>query len=166
MCGDAMGKELPVRKSARLRGYDYSSVGAYFITICVKDGHELLWDDAPVGAHSVRPQLSSIGKAVETAITNIPRVYTGVKIDNYAVMPNHIHMILGIQGNHGRTLCAPTVARVVKQMKEYITKQIGYSIWQKSYHDHIIRDDTEYQKIWKYINENPMRWTEDEYYTK
>ena len=51
-------------------------------------------------------------------------------------------------------------------MKEYVTKKIGYSLWQKSYHDHIIRDDTEYQKIWKYIDENPMRWAEDEYCVK
>ena len=159
-------KELPARKSIRLESHDYSAAGAYFVTICVKDGHELLWDDTSVGAHSVRPQLSSIGEAVELAIKNIPLVYVDIKIDNYAIMPNHIHMILGIQESRGRTLCAPTVSRVVKQMKEYITKQIGYSIWQKSFHDHIIRDDTEYQKIWKYIDENPARWAEDEYYTK
>ena len=159
-------KELPVRKRIRLEGHDYSAAGAYFVTICVKNGHELLWENASVGAHSVRPQLSSIGKAVEVAIKNIPQVYVDIKIDNYTVMPNHIHMLLGIRGNHGRTMCAPTVSRVVKQMKEYVTKQIGYSIWQKSYHNHIIRDDTEYQKIWKYIDENPMRWEEDEYYVK
>ena len=160
-------KDLPVRKSIRLEGYDYSTSGAYFLTICVKDRRELLWENMPVGAHSVRPQLSSLGKTVEVAIENIPCVYVDVKIDKYVIMPNHIHMILNIRENcGGRTLCAPTVSRVVRQMKEYVTKQIGYSIWQKSYHDHIIRTEADYQKISQYIEENPACWEDDCYYTK
>ena len=60
---------------------------------------------------------------------------------------------------------APTISNVINQMKGYVTKQIGYSIWQKLFHDHIIRDDAEYQRICQYIEENPARWNEDEYYT-
>ena len=58
------------------------------------------------------------------------------------------------------------VARVVKHMKAYVTKMIGYSIWQKSYHDHIIRNEADYPRIWNYIDTNPEKWREDRYYTE
>ena len=150
----------------RLDGYDYSRAGAYFVTICVKDRHEMLWMPTPAGAHIVRPPLSDIGEIVEKTIENIPQIYENVRIDKYVIMPNHIHIIMVIDYNHGRTMCAPTVSRVVKQCKEHVTKQIGFSMWQKSYHDHIIRSEAEYQKIWQYIDENPAKWQEDCYYVK
>ena len=159
-------KDLPVRKTARLKNYDYSSAGCYFITICVKDRHEILWDPAPVGARIARPLLSETGIIVETAIKKIPLIYPGIDIDRYVVMPNHVHMILIIRENHGRAMRAPTISRVINQMKGYATKQIGYSIWQKLFHDRIIRDEDEYRRIWLYIDENPARWAEDEYFVK
>jgi len=157
-------ENLPVRKNIRLEGYDYSQNGCYFVTICVKDRCKLLGKIAPVGAHIVRPLLSNMGKTVEQAVNNIPIYHDSVKIDKYVIMPNHIHMILAIDRGNGRTLFAPTVSQIVKQCKEYITKQIGCSIWQKSFHDRIIRDDEEYENAWQYIDENPARWEEDEYY--
>jgi len=158
-------KELPVRKDTRLKGHDYSQAGYYFVTICVKDSHELLWGEAPVGAHSVRP-LSHIGETAKKGIENISQIYDTIDVDKYTIMPNHLHMILRIKAS-GRTLCAPTtVSNVVKQYKEYITKQIGFSIWQKSFHDHIIRTEAEYQKIWQYIDQNPARWADDCYFAK
>jgi len=159
-------KNLRVRKNIRLNDYDYSQGGYYFVTICVKDKHEMLWMPTPVGAHSVRPPLSDIGEIVEKTIENIPQIYEIVRIDKYVIMPNHIHIIMVIDCDRGRTLCAPTISRVIKQCKEYITKQIGFSMWQKSYHDRIIRDEAEYQAIWRYIDENPARWEEDKYYIK
>ena len=171
--------ELPVRKDIRLRGYDYSKSGRYFITICVKDRHELLWE-LHVGARIARPQLSDIGKAIEKArpqlsdigkviekaIDNIPHIYESVTIDKYVIMPNHIHMILMIGHNCGRAMRAPTISMIINQMKGYVSKQVGYSVWQKLFHDHIIRDDIEYQRILQYMDENPARWNEDEYYTQ
>jgi REP element-mobilizing transposase RayT len=156
-----MEKELPVRKNIRLQGYDYSSAGCYFITICVKDGHEILWQP-DVGARNARP-LSDTGNIVKTAIENIPKIYESVFIDNFVIMPNHIHMIVRIE-NSGRALRAPTVSTVVNQFKGYVTKQIGFSMWQKLFHDRIIRNEEEYQNKWRYIDENPARWTEDEFY--
>jgi len=167
----------------RLKNYDYSDAGYYFITLCVKDGHEVLWDFVPtqicdthtdVGAHSVRPPLSTIGGVVETAIRNVPLAYPNIKVDTYTIMPNHVHLILVIREENlcntkeenGRTLCAPTISRAVKQMKEYVTKQIGFSIWQRSYHDRIIRNEAEYQRIRQYIDENPAKWAEDDYFVK
>ena len=94
-------KELPVRKNIRLKNYDYSNTGYYFITICVKDKHELFWNE-PVGARIARPllseiarpSLSEIGEVVQKAIENIPNIYKSITIDKYVIMPNHIHLIL------------------------------------------------------------------------
>lgn len=73
-------------------------------------------------------------------------------------MPDHIHLLLQIHGNeNGRPMVAPTINRVIKQTKGYITKQIGFSIWQKSFNDHIIRGQEDYKSIWEYIENNPLK---------
>ena len=156
-------KAFPQRKPNRLAGYDYSQNGAYFITLCVKGRHEILWD--PVGARTTRPSLSEIGLVVETAIKNIPNIYETVFLENYTVMPNHIHMILRIDDQNGRALRAPTISTVINQVKGYATKQIRYSIWQKLFHDHIIRNENEYHRIAEYIQNNPLNWEQDCFYT-
>ena len=125
----------------------------------------MLWK--PVGARIARPQesvLSDIGEVVDTAIKNIPVVYSCVRVDKYVVMPNHIHVILNIENNRGSALRSPTINTIVNQMKGYVTKQIGFSIWQKSFHDHIIRTEQEYREISDYIDQNPQKWQEDCYY--
>ena len=85
-------------------------------------------------------------------------------------MPNHIHMILVIVGvdtihpqTTGRIISAPTVSVIVGQMKRWVSKQIGFSCWQKSFYEHIIRNENEYQKICEYIENNPKKWAEDKY---
>ena len=157
---------LPKRKSIRLNGYDYSSCGAYFITLCTKDKKKLFRNS--VGANCVRPneaQLSEIGKLVDFEINKISSIYNAVLIDKYVVMPNHIHMIVMIQSDeYGRPQVAPTVSRIVKQFKGSISKQIGFSVFQRSYHDHIIRNQSDYDEIWQYIDENPLKWQSDCYY--
>lgn len=79
-------------------------------------------------------------------------------------MPNHLHMILTL--SNGRLIIAPTrtVSTVIQQLKRQISKQIGFSLWQKSYHDYIIRNDEEYQKIREYIKTNPLKWKQDIYF--
>ena len=159
------------RKVSRLKDWDYSAAGYYFITICTEKHTQIFWHDTvpDVAAHSVR-QLTPPGDIVQTAIINISKIYPAITVDKYVIMPNHIHMILIIDdGDHSwRTLCAattnPNVSRIVKGLKEYVTKQIGRPIWQKSFHDRIIRNQTEYEKIWKYIDENPTRWQDDKYH--
>jgi len=163
--GELTVKDLPVRKSIRLKDYDYSQAGCYFITICVNNGQELL--GRIVGATVPgRPhtELSELGKNVDTAIgyyiTN-----KMVAIDKYVIMPNHIHLIIVIQpetGDRGRS----PLQYVVRNLKSYVTKTAGFSPWQRSFHDHIIRNEAEYQRIWQYIDENPQRWNEDCYYTE
>ncbi|WP_409969428.1 transposase [Bengtsoniella intestinalis] len=161
--------ELPKRKSVRFPEYDYSQSGAYFVTICAKDHACLL--GVVVGATCGRPspvycQLSGYGQIIERELQKISQLYYGViHIDHYVIMPNHIHLLLRIEnGECGRPQVAPTVSRMIQQFKGSITKQIGQSIWQKSFHDRIIRKEQEYLAKWKYIDGNIFRWQEDEYY--
>ena len=164
-------EDLPVRKKIRLDGYDYSQESAYFITICAKTMENIFCRSEYTNLNSIGSPihslgLSDIGEIVNKSIKNIPQYYQNVCVDKYVIMPNHIHIILRIidDKKNGRTLFAPTISRVVKHMKEYVTKQIGFSIWQKSYNDHIIRSETAYQNIWNYIDNNPQKWAEDRYY--
>lgn len=126
----------------------------------------MFWNS--VGANCVRPNeppLSEIGKSVDYEINKISTIYNAVIIDKYVVMPNHIHMIIMILSDeYGRPQVAPTVSRLVKQFKGSISKQVGFPVWQRSYHDHIIRNQSDYDEIWQYIDENPLKWKLDCYY--
>jgi len=144
---------------------------------------------------------------VKQHIDTISSVYDAVKINKYVIMPNHIHMIVVIEGETpnvqgdipdaqggipdtqggipdaqggipdtqggipdtqgGTPGCAsPTksvLAKVINAFKSLTSRQFGESMWQRGYHDRIIRDETEYMRIWQYIDENPAKWAEDEY---
>ena len=151
---------LPERKPNRLKEYDYSTPGAYFITICVKDRLPML-STIPVGAtigRPIKPVLKKHDIIVEKAIKKIPKHYPTVSVDSYVIMPDHVHLLLQIHSEvGGRPLVAPTIERVIKQTKGAITKQIGFSIWQKSFYDHIIRNENDYRDIWEYIVNNPIK---------
>lgn len=149
--------ERPTRKPNRLPEYDYSQNGAYFVTICTGDKQNLFWNT--VGADIIRQQmeneefvlhlpLSEYGRIAEQGILNIPQCYPSVTVEKYCIMPNHIHMILSFSHDCGRLIAAPTLSRVVGQMKRWVSKQIGAGIWQKSYYERVIRNGTEYEEIW------------------
>jgi len=148
------------RKSIRLKNYDYSQAGYYFVTICTQDKKNVLWEN--VGAPIGRPPLNKIGIIIEEALYNIPKYYSNVLIDCSVIMPNHIHFILII--NSGRPMGAPTVSGMINQFKGYVTKQIGYSIWQKLFYEHIIRNENELKEIREYIQNNPIKWEMDKYF--
>ncbi len=93
-------------------------------------------------------------------------VYECVFVDNYVIMPNHIHLLIRIENDSRRTQFAPTVSRIIKQFKGSVTKQLGMSVWQKGFYDHVVRDEYDYQVRWQYIDENPPKWAEDELYIK
>ncbi len=166
-----MRKELPQRKRNRLENYDYSTSGAYFLTICTKDKKCLFWKNNTancVGEDTIlQPdniKLSVYGKIVENAILDIPNHYSEIRVMDYVVMPNHIHIVLFIPYDDGRIISSPTVSTVVGQMKRAVTKQIGEKIWQRSFHDHVIRGKKDYEKIASYTRENPMKWQFDCFY--
>lgn len=161
--------ELPKRKKNRLAGYDYSECGAYFLTICVQNREPILWKATNnVGATCGRQlPLSNYGQIINDEIKRISSIYNNVMIDKYVIMPNHIHIIIVLRDNRavdGRPQVAPTISRIIKQFKGAVTKQIGWSIWQRSFHDHIIRNEDEYRKIWDYIEYNPINWQQDRYF--
>lgn len=152
--------ENPKRKRIRIERFDYSAPGAYFITVCTANREKIFWKD--VGADIIRPQnvpLSANGKTVEQAIREIAGHYENVFVDKYCIMPDHIHLILRIESDaNGRMISAPTVSTVVGSMKRWVSKQIGRPIWQKSFYDHGIRNRQDYNEIWEYIENNPLKW--------
>lgn len=158
--------ELPKRKTNRLAEYDYSTPNAYFITICTKNRTNLFWQN--VGAIIDRPEhtpLSNLGTIARQCIENISRHYPAVSVDHYVIMPNHIHLLLQINTDiHGRSMTAPTIATVVRLMKGAVSKQAGFSVWQKGFYDHIIRNESDYQDTWNYIEGNPGKWIADTLY--
>ena len=157
-----MEKELPVRKIIRLQGYDYSSPGYYYITMCVKDKHKLFGEIVGTTAPGrPRIELTPLGKCVDETIQVADK--DNVKIDKYVIMPNHIHMIIILThtaDDRGRS----SLQQVVRNIKSYVTKWAGFSMWQSRFHDEIIRTEADYQRIRRYIEENPAKWAEDEFY--
>ena len=158
--------DLPQRKPNRLPDYNYSTPGAYFVTICTQDRKCILGRVAGTNpAHPPMVELSEYGRIVANAIYEIPKHYPAITIDNFVVMPNHIHLLLQIRtDDSGRAMLAPAISRVVQQLKGAVTKQIGHSIWQKLFHDHVVRGTEDYLKIWHYIADNPSKWEEDCFY--
>ena len=124
------------------------------------DRTPLLWkrSDADFG-------LSHCGETVKTAIESIEKHYKYVAVDKYCIMPNHVHLILTITADErGWMISAPTVSNVVGSMKRWVSKELGVSIWQKSFFDRVIRGEKDYVEIWQYIDENPLKWVSDELY--
>ena len=157
------------RKLVRLRGYDYGETGIYFVTVCTEQRRQLFWEPEPltrsaVGVACGRPLLSHVGRLVEEEIVHMSTVYPGVSVDNYVVMPNHVHLLIRICWTEaGRPQAAPTLSRIMNQFKGKVTKRCGCPIWKKSFHDHIIRDEADYLSRWTYIETNPARRREDKY---
>lgn len=114
-----MTEPRPVRKRMRLRGYDYSQPGWYFVTVCTQGRQTLFWDMDRAGS-----------KPARTPITEVMRQFKTFS------------------------------ARRINQMRG----TPGRSIWQWGYYDHIIRDEADYRRVWRYIETNPAKWEEDEYY--
>ena len=164
------GKDLPQRKHVRLKNYDYSQNGAYFVTICTKERKPLL-SSSPVGRGALTPpeiHLSQIGEISERYILSMSTAYACVHVDHYVIMPNHIHLLLWIDSapasNGGMRASRPTLQTIVRSFKTLVTRQLGTSIWQDSFYEHIVRSEASYLEIWKYIDENPIKWQEDKYY--
>ena len=151
--------DIPKRKPIRIDNYDYSTPGAYFITVCTVNKEALFW---AAGADIIRPEnvpLSAAGKIVENGILQIPSHYENVIVDKYCIMPDHIHLILRFGSNiDGRIISAPTVSTVVGSLKRWVSRQIGKPIWQKSFYDHGIRNQRDYDEIWAYIENNPLKY--------
>ena len=183
-----MENKLPIRKRNRLEKYDYSSSGAYFITFCTKDRKCLLWRKT-VGEDIILQNnyvpLSNCGEIVEKAIREIGNHYPNVELIKYVIMPNHVHLILLIHYggrmvssptgeesecwrliNDGRMISSPTVSIIIGQVKRWVSRQVGFPLWQRSFYDHIIRNAEDYEECLRYIEENPIEWKFDRLYSQ
>ena len=157
--------EFPKRKRIRLSAFDYNA-GAYFVTLCTQDRRCIL-SDVVVGEGLDPPvcKQSEIGILVEKEIQAIPTRYPNVSIEKYVIMPNHIHMIVMIHADTGGASPSPTLMDVVRVIKSNSArKTIGAQLWQRSYHEHVIRNEQDFLEIWNYIDGNPAKWTKDRYY--
>ena len=161
---------LQSRKPTRLKNYDYSSPGAYFLTICVKDMRCLLSSvvgaDDPGGPHVC---LTYRGTIVADVLEKTETHYPDIRIDKYVIMPNHVHILLRVVRDPGAPRSSPptnAVSKYVTALKKFTNRAFGENLWQRGFHDHIIRDDTDYLRRWQYIDENPKKWSmgKDEYY--
>ena len=168
--------QYPKRKELRIKQYNYSSRGAYFVTICIKDRKPMLSSVInPVGVGALddpipQVRLTAIGRLVENFLLSSDRI-AGVKIDRYVIMPDHIHAIIFlnpeeyIDQNGSSRAPTPTnemLPHVISTFKRFCHKEIGSSVFQRGYMEHIIRDQNDYETRVKYIHENPLRW----YYKK
>ncbi|MBQ8860939.1 MAG: transposase [Ruminococcus sp.] len=155
---------LPKRKSTRLKEYDYSSTGVYFVTVCVKDRKALLSKIVGEGLRALpQTQLANIGLKVKDAIEYIDTQYQYISIDNYVIMPNHIHLLVRYEpptGGHGD----PPLQDVIARLKSFTTHQYGKTLWQRSFIDHIIRNERDYIEHYTYIENNHLKWELDDLY--
>lgn len=152
--------ELQTRKPNRLENYDYSQKGHYFITICTANKEKILCNIVGEGLCALpKINLTKIGKCIDDALKYINENYDA-EILKYAIMPNHIHLIIKTTGGHGD----PPLQDIIGRMKSFTTKQYGKTLWQRSFYDHIIRDENDYLRIWEYIDTNPQKWAEDKYF--
>ena len=147
--------EYHSRKPTRIPNYDYSSANYYFITICTWN-HKCIFGQPN--------DLNETGEIVKKHIHQLSDYYQSVSVDKFVVMPNHIHMILVL--NEERN---PSVSQIIALFKTGVTKELRkkspeFKVWQRSFHDHIIRTQASYEKIWLYIEANPMNWDKDCFY--
>jgi len=159
--------DFPKRKSTRLKYYDYSNSGYYFITICTHNKQKILCDFVGGGAHDApKIKLSAVGEIVEKYILSTNNI-TDITVDKYVIMPNHIHLILKIINSGTSRAPSPTnntISHSISTLKRFVNRDVGKNIFQRSFHDHIIRGEKDYIKIWNYIDTNPQKWEEDCFY--
>ena len=163
------------RRSIRLSGYDYTQPGAYFVTICTFQRQCLFGD---ITADTMRS--SALGEVVADAWRAIPGHDPHVDLDSFIVMPNHVHGILRIREYVGAKHASPlhlgprgtsrgSLSAIVQAFKSAVSREAhrqGFvserPLWQRGFHDRVIRDEAELERIRSYIEENPLRWALDE----
>ena len=163
------------RRSIRLPDYDYTTLGAYFVTVCVYD-HRRLFGDVVDG----QMQLNELGDIVMKCWQEIPEHFSNVELDAFVVMPNHVHGILVFHENSSKECSVPKVgafgkmvsgslSTIIRSFKSAVTRENnkifrtpGIPTWQRSYYEHVIRRTDKMNRIREYIRNNPLRWEFDQ----
>ena len=172
-----LGPDIHHRRSIRLRGYDYSQAGMYFVTICTH-GRVPLFGEIVEG--EMLP--NAAGVAAQSCWRAIPDHFPQVMLDAFVVMPNHVHGIIAVGAKDFLPLQHPppqhvplrhgtsqTIGSIVRGYKVGVSKWIRantdvHEVWQRNYYEHIIRHEEAYLKIAQYIQTNPQRWVDDTYH--
>jgi putative transposase len=169
------------RKSARMKDFDYSQAGAYFVTICTQN-KVCLFGDVTDG----KMVLNDAGRMVEKWYRELPKKFKDIAIDEYIIMPNHIHFIIVNTGSVGADLCVcprntnagehagSPLRKIVQWFKTMTTNEymrnvqrnewqpFNGKLWQRNYYEHVIRNDGDMNQIREYVAQNPMKWELDE----
>ena len=158
--------ELPNRKRLRLESYNYSEQGSYFLTLCSLEKACLFSEIVGDGVLDVpQIELSTYGQMIQETLREMSRLNQNLRIDKYVIMPNHVHLLITLlpaDGTSGRP--PPTNAVIpsfVGTLKRFVNRKSGRQLFQRSYYDHIVRDEKDYLARWKYIDDNPIKWQED-----
>jgi len=162
------------RKPLRLKEYDYSLPGSYFVTVCTKDRVDLFGD-----IENGIIEENEHGRIVRTCWEKLPNHYPMIMLDEFVVMPNHVHGIIIIDNPVGVIHESPLqmnklarrqmlLPKIVGRFKQNIAKQINImrgtyreTVWQRNYYEHIIRNEKSLYRIREYIRTNPEQWTWD-----
>jgi len=169
-----MNHETRQRKAIRLKGFDYSKPGAYFVTICSSE-KKVEFGQTVEG----KMRLNEIGEIVQECWRNIPKHFPSVLVDEFVVMPNHLHGVLFIEDDSGTACRAPTaesfacpthlsLPTIIRSFKSAVTRAInlrrktrGRKMWQRGYYERVVRDEKELSKAREYIVNNPLKWELD-----
>jgi REP element-mobilizing transposase RayT len=147
-------ERFPARRSPRLKGFDYATANYYFVTICTSEKKCIF---------GTPEELSRMGQTAALCLQKMENHFEGVQLDKWVVMPNHVHAIVVLSD------ITVNLSTVIGQYKAATTRKIrsfspGIKVWQTSFHDHVIRNQADYERIWTYIEGNPGRWTDDCFY--
>jgi REP element-mobilizing transposase RayT len=164
------------RRSIRLQGYDYSQPGIYFITLCTQN-RECLFGEILNG----EMRLNEFGKIAHQCWLEMPHHFPHIQLDEFVVMPDHIHGIIVLNNIVGAKKFSPlqnitpfrspskTIGSIIRGFKIGVTKGFRqntdiYVVWQRNYYEHIIRNKVELNRMRQYIIDNPKKWKTDENY--
>jgi len=164
--GEPIYPALRRRYSLRLKGYDYSSIGTYYVTICVKDRENIFGE-----IRRDKIILNENGIIVRDYWNDLKKHFLNIKIGSFVIMPDHIHGIISIVGAGfprpeyvGRGDRAPTLGDIVAYFKYGTTRDINFNkktpgmhLWQRNYYEHIIRNESELNEVREYIINNPLK---------
>ena len=163
-----VSENSPQRKPIRLKEFDYSAPGAYFVTMVMHDRKELLGT-----VENGQMILSTEGNMVRQAWFELPRHYTNVSLDeeDFVVMPNHVHGIIVLSDitSSDRLLSGCALTEIIRAFKAFSARRInlhrgisGVPVWQRSFYEHVLRDEEEWDRARKYILQNPRNWQDDQ----
>ena len=153
----------------RLPHWDYGSAGCYFLTFCTRERRcvlsQIVGRDDP-GAPSVI--LTAYGRSLRSFLNTLSAAYPNVTLHHFVIMPNHVHLLLSIDppepGAPGSSRPTQQVSRIIAALKRFTNQKAGTNLWQSTFHDHVVRNEADYLRIWAYIGTNPLKWREDCYY--